>query len=360
MVNDLGECPTCKAKPSLRSTSVSSSAEREGGDSPDSLEELQLHKNFDDAGSFDTVTTRDMQPMLALSFGDVAPTIAEEEVLYVSPKLDGIRCVVAFDRARGLPLFMTRRGALLECCDHLNEQFTKLFLVDPSLVLDGEIFSKSITFQELSAAVRSRRDTRSPECLSVQQKLQFHVFDALYSSLFSAEFGGCAANAPFSQRLAVMKKIIPTSAQDSGIVLVPCNRVSIDKVFDQCDRDLEEGYEGSMVRRDSYGYQFGRRSAGLLKVKRMHDAEFLVTGFLEGKGRLVGHMGSFRCVTGAGIEFFATPACVKAEKKRMWETKDLLIGKHVTVQFQELSTNGVPRFPIAKNIRGAPDGSDWL
>jgi hypothetical protein len=36
---------------------------------------------------------------------------------------------------------------------------------------------------------------------------------------------------------------------------------------------------------------------------------------------------------------------------RLWENKDSLIGKQVTIQYFNLTPDGVPRFPYAKALR---------
>nr|CCC91231.1 putative DNA ligase [Trypanosoma congolense IL3000] len=120
--------------------------------------------------------TRNLLPMLARSYDKEVDKISDRDELYVSPKLDGVRCVVAWNvRSNGLSFF-SRSGTLFECCDHIERQLKPLFKRDNTLVLDGELYiHKAADFEQLMSTVRTMRCNRTPEIEKLQKKLQYHV-----------------------------------------------------------------------------------------------------------------------------------------------------------------------------------------
>ncbi|KAK7194400.1 DNA ligase k alpha [Novymonas esmeraldas] len=399
--------------------------------------------------------TRNLLPMLAKSYDKECRKIAAGEVLRVSPKLDGIRCVAAYRVDTKQVLFFSRSGTLFECCDDAIEPALRcLFEKDPTLVLDGELYNDSVNqtqlhsvraasssssssptaaaaadpcaafyhelvaamppqrrrkaaasdeapvvirFERLTSAIRTTRQRRTPEVAALQRQLQYHVFDVLYSRELPHGRGSAV---PFSVRYAVLEKLLATAttyntAHISGynpMVLrrVPsylCTAAAVDAVLHAA---MRVGYEGIMIRRegrgatpvkdvapvrsakakikrgaagnDDGGYGYGQRSGTLLKYKVMQDAEYMIVGAVEGAGKWKGSLGAFICVTpDTKHRFTVTPASTDVDKRRMWRTwRAAYKGKALTVQYQEITPDGVPRFPVGKCVRGAADGHDWV
>ncbi|CBZ27954.1 putative DNA ligase k alpha [Leishmania mexicana MHOM/GT/2001/U1103] len=423
--------------------------------------------------------TRNLLPMLAKSYDKERWKIAPGEVLQVSPKLDGIRCVAAYRIDTKQVLFFSRSGTLFECCDDAIEPALRcLFEKDPSLVLDGELYNDSINlaqlsticktvrkatppsptaalsgadpvsafynallvaaygkkkhkgssapaaaglqadapavirFDQLTSAIRTTRQWRTPEVAALQRQLQYHVFDVLYSREFPYGRGSAV---PFSVRYGVLERLLASAtaynlahiSKYNPLVLrrVPSYSCTIDAVDAVLQAAIQVGYEGIMIRREcrgattaagkdgsdtvesatkkikrgaassgskasamastaniDAGYGYGQRSSTLLKYKVMQDAEYIIVGAVEGSGKWKGFLGSFICVTpDKKHRFTVTPASTDADKRRMWQSwKTVYKGKALTVQYQEITAEGVPRFPVGKCVRGAADGHDWL
>jgi DNA ligase 1 len=493
-----GACPKCQAKPSLTPPTPvkkSSASPRRGfrggtakGTAPSSLmapvaaiahkcrpqssqaslavdNANMLSKSVADDHYLRVQETRNLLPMLAKNFDNERDKISPAEVVHVSPKLDGIRCVVAYRADTRQVLFFSRSGTLFECCDDAIEPAVRhLFEKDPTLVLDGELYNDSVNlaqlaalqkgrpkantslsssnptsafyatllaaapgslgkdgrasatasgaaaeltvirFEQLTSAIRTTRQRLTPAVAALQRQLQYHVFDVLYASEFP---NGSAATVPFSVRYAFLEKLLAAAAEFNAshipnynpLVLrrVPNYSCTLDVVDEVLRAAMRVGYEGVMIRREgkgkshqtsrtgrnitlsplqpakaklkraagddaSGGYGFGQRSSTLLKYKVMQDAEYIIVGAVEGSGKWKGSLGSFICVTEDQKQrFTVTPASTDAEKKRMWRTwRHAYKGKALTVQYQELTPDGVPRFPVGKSVRGAADGHDWL
>jgi DNA ligase-1 len=335
--------------------------------------------------------------MLAYQWEKFEARISDDQRLFLSPKLDGIRCIVHCPEANRnessgfTPRFVSRQGMELECGDHLAKYFSRMFRKDPNLVFDGELYSDLYKddFEKITGAARCTRDRRTAEQQEIQENLQYYVFDLMHASTINK-------TTPFFERLSVLRRVlteakIPMTSNSSPIVLVPQLEATKSKIGSEFRRRRDEGYEGLMVRTAESPYMFGKRSPHILKVKEFADSEFKIVGVEEGEGRLKGHLGSFVCEADAPkpkaptsplnskrsaskssskivgeepsedtITFRATPKCPESRKREMWEQRDEFIGKMLTVTYQGLSTYGVPRFPIAKAIRGGQSKRDWL
>ena len=121
------------------------------------------------------------------------------------------------------------------------------------------------------------------------------------------------------------------------------------------------GYEGIMIRHD-VGYE-GRRSKNLLKVKKMHDAEYTVTGLDSDVNRIID--------AGKEVEEVMLKAVIvehkgntvrvgsgfNLEQRRYYhQNPNEILGKTITVQFfeesQDMKGNFSLRFPVFKGIYG--------
>jgi len=94
-----------------------------------------------------------------------------------------------------------------------------------------------------------------------------------------------------------------------------------------------------MLRKAGSLYE-GMRSSTLLKIKTFYDAEAVVTGYLGGKGKNKGVTGSLKCQMASGKTFNVGTGLSDKQRK-----KPPKIGAIITYRFQELTRDGVPRFP---------------
>jgi DNA ligase-1 len=121
------------------------------------------------------------------------------------------------------------------------------------------------------------------------------------------------------------------------------------------------GYEGIMIRKD-VGYE-GKRSKNLLKVKKMHDAEYVVVDVENGIHRvietgreieeemlravMVEHKGN-RVRVGSGFSI--------DQRRFYYQNPNEILGKTITVQYFEETTDQHGdhslRFPVIKVVHG--------
>nr|CCC91230.1 putative DNA ligase [Trypanosoma congolense IL3000] len=328
---------------------------------------------------------RNILPMLAQKWDVVRDEFLNSkgpwrtEGLLVSPKIDGIRCLIGYNEERREPQFFSRSGIILECCDNLVSHVMPLFQDDPSLLLDGELFAPEFHFEELSGIVRRQRKFLTEAIQRMQEKLEYYAFDIMASDQLSSP------NAPFSERYRLLEKLFPPCAVERIVTYytdknkklsrkkrlskatkntpklyhVPATLIQLDEVEETLLKASHQGFEGIILRQPHSPYEHGKRSPALLKYKTMNDAEYRIVDFLPGQGRFEGGLGAFICETKDGILFHATPRATMKRRLELWGEREQYRGKYLTVQYQHLHANDVPRFPIGKCVRGSSE-DEWL
>jgi ATP-dependent DNA ligase len=104
---------------------------------------------------------------------------------------------------------------------------------------------------------------------------------------------------------------------------------------------LEDGGDGSMLKRIDGGYEF-KRSKLWLKVKPIQELDCLIVGFNKGKGKYIGTLGSIEVkvpVSDRSWSFRTTSVSGMDDSDRnyIWKNRDELLGKIAEVKFRKLS-----------------------
>ena len=105
------------------------------------------------------------------------------------------------------------------------------------------------------------------------------------------------------------------------------------------------GGEGLMLRQPGSRYEAGR-STTLYKVKSFRDDEARVVGHLAGAGRHKGRLGALEVELRSGVRFSVGTGLSDAERENPPP-----LGAIITFRYQELSRDGVPRFPSYVGVR---------
>jgi DNA ligase-1 len=120
---------------------------------------------------------------------------------------------------------------------------------------------------------------------------------------------------------------------------------SVEEVEAYHDDCVKRGYEGIMIRTPGGLYR-QTRSKDLLKYKHFKTEEFKVVGHTVGKEGIP----VFECLVGDKT-FGVMMKSTLEEKKAMLKEVESYYGKWLTVKYQELSKDGVPRFPVGIDFR---------
>lgn len=108
---------------------------------------------------------------------------------------------------------------------------------------------------------------------------------------------------------------------------------------------LDSGGEGLMLRQPRSKYEF-KRSKTLYKYKHWYDAEGLVVGQEYGEGEHKGRMGAVVMEMESGNRLTVGSGFTHAQRDA-WQPS---VGKIIRYRFQELSHDGLPRFPIYEGV----------
>lgn len=214
----------------------------------------------------------------------------------------------------------------------------------PADTLDGELWVGRKMFQKTTSIVRS--GAQSDEW----NQVTYVVFDAPEAK------GG------FEARLEHIEKVMNCAEAPHARSLEQVVCAGMDHLRSELERVEALGGEGLMLRQPGSKYIPGR-STTLLKVKTFHDAEATVVGHDAGKGKHTGRLGALSCQLPDGVRFNVGTGFSDAERE-----VPPAIGAVITFRYQELSNDGVPRFPsyvgervdvktpapIAKDARAAP------
>ncbi|KAF9477620.1 DNA ligase/mRNA capping enzyme [Pholiota conissans] len=231
---------------------------------------------------------------------------------WISEKLDGVRTY--YDGSQ----FISRLGNPFTPPNWFLDKLPK------DITLDGELYGGRGEFQSTVSIVKTVNSVH-------WKNISFQIFDI--PSL---------GDQPFEERYAALKARFGeggTHAQEQ-IELVE-HEIAKDRAHVLARlREVEsKGGEGVMLRRAGSMYE-GRRSGTLLKIKTFYDAEAVVTGYAPGKGRNKGSTGALMCKMESGKMFNVGSGLT--DKIRRAPPP---IGSIITYRFQELTRDGVPRFP---------------
>lgn len=245
----------------------------------------------------------------------------------MSEKLDGVRAYWDGEQ------FRSRLGNTFATPDWYRANM-------PRTHLDGELWMGRGRFQETSGHVR--RMDRGPQWTGIT----YQVFDAPVVP------GG------FEDRYSELGLLgLPSHCK----VLEHAKCPDVETLKMVLAEVEAQGGEGLMLREPGSLYVRGQ-SMSLLKVKRFYDTEAVVTGTQPGKGRHKGAVGALMvhvprditlrvgkksCTLLASTPFEVGTGLSDAQRR----PGAIRVGSTITVRFQELSNEGVPRFPSLVGVR---------
>lgn len=245
-----------------------------------------------------------------------------------SEKLDGVR---AYWDGENL---LSRQGKKLNA----PLSFTKNF---PKFALDGELYAKELKFEEIQASVMDKLPDEK-----AWSRLKFHIFDVPEAS------GGLL------DRLEVLAKFLKNEPNQNLIIIKQIKMRDNAQFLKFTENIIAKGGEGAVVREPNAPYE-RKRSKNALKFKKFKDAECEVIAVNKGSGKYEKFAGSITCKAFGG----------KDDKERAGEPKEGTIfkigsglsdenrqkppkiGSIITYKFQNLTSNGKPRFPIFLRVR---------
>lgn len=238
---------------------------------------------------------------------------------WMSEKLDGVRAY--WDGSK----FISRLGNEYHAPDFFKREMPR------GIKLDGELFAGRKKFQETVSTVRKLVPSE-PEWSNIT----YVVFDTL------------SDDGTFEERQETLRNL-ERLAQSRGEHTWRVLKQEVCKGVDHLRHRLVEietvGGEGVMLRQPGSKYEAGR-SHTLLKVKSFYDDEATVIGVKAGKGKHKGRMGALTCRMKNGNEFDVGSGFTDKQREN-----PPAIGTKITYRYQELTKDGIPRFPTFVSAR---------
>lgn len=259
------------------------------------------------------------QPTKAKLYQDVKPRLSDGA--FIQAKYNGHRCCI--NRRGGEATPYSKNGKVINSIDHLLDG------IGEGPTLDGELYIHGMSLQKISSLVRKKQEG--------SLNLTYVIYDIM-------------TDEPYSERLTRLNNLV----LPPGVIVASTQLITSEAamwcLFDEL---RASGYEGAMLRRGEQGYEYGKRSSNLIKVKKgenddfILDDEFLVIDVIpsaHGWGRLV-------CEAANGKEFKMSAPGTFAQKTEILKNKHSYIGKKIRAEYSELTDDGKPSHPTAIMFR---------
>lgn len=266
-------------------------------------------------------------PMLAHDFNKRGKDIVFP--CYAQRKLDGVRCMAVSQRS-----LFSRNGKRLS--PHLQHVQREVDQLPKDTVLDGELYSDTLTFQEIVGLVK--KVTLGEGDDAKLQSIYLCVYDVVKLDT-SFEARNAWLTRTFEGLSAVGMRLLPT---------VVC--ATQDAMEQLHAAYVAEGYEGIMLRNKAGLYSVSHRSKDLQKFKHFEDDEFVVCGYKTGDGSEKECV-IWICLTSDNKHFAVRPRGTHQERQAALLTADSKVSCMYTVRYQELTSDGIPRFPVGIGFR---------
>jgi len=192
-------------------------------------------------------------PMLAKSYEKEIEKVDWKKAVFIQPKLDGMRCLAILKD--GEVTLISRKGKIIDTVPHINNALVELSKTT-NVVLDGELYAHGKTFQENMRLLKKNRGLETEEIL-------YHIYDTV-------------SDQSYINRYDIIKNVVEqlevNAFETLKVELVSTAFIdNVSKVKDFHSLFLGQGYEGSIIRHGSSGYDINKRSSSLLKVKDFID-----------------------------------------------------------------------------------------
>lgn len=275
---------------------------------------------------------KDTAPMLAKKFDP--DRLPDDDVYYVTQKLDGNRCVAKYNTQLNKWEFISRSGKPLKVDFNMGN-------LDINYIYDGEILSREQiynpsqgNFNSLSGIVNSKYGDKN--------SLVYTIFDIVIDKI---SYGERRKTLDY-----IAKSLVSSNVQILPVLATRNKKELLNEIQDLLSSITSKGGEGVMINLGSRYYQHKRTDA-LLKVKEVYTMDMKVYDLEYGTGKYEGAVGALKCmlVDGDNIYLCSVGSGLSDMQRFRWiNHSDEIIGKIVEVAYFSVSQD--------RNARG---GNIW-
>ena len=289
-----------------------------------------------------------IKPQLAKQADKVTnPKIFDKEWL-ISRKLDGVKALFYYKDGE---IHTASRGGedYDPATTHLREdpKLLKFFETHPTVILDGELFVRGKTLQQISGAARMEKN--AVDC----DWLEYWIYDC-----YDTYVPDIVASVRYRFLVEIceyydipMYLSIKDDEHNVPIRLLLHEYVEgWDNMKKLHDKWVAEGFEGAVITDPSKPYKPGSRCNNLIKIKQYKSEDFMVVGYklgLRGSEDM-----TFTCALGDGRTFEAMPVgdrATKAEYVKNFDNK--YKGHKAECTYFNYSNDGIPTQPKLRIFR---------
>lgn len=278
-----------------------------------------------------------VKPMLAKKSEDVDMALMMSKPFYIQNKLDGNRCLIHFD-GESFTAY-TRNGKPINTISHIIDELSK-YDIPAGITFDGELYMHGTPLQTIVSYIKRKQ--------VATKSVQYHIYDIVSSEKFST-------------RLKRLRAIL------SDLNLSPSYPIKLVETLEYGENNpidlgekLEKArallYEGLMFRSDyslnrgvfsTVGYEDGKRSGSLIKLKDWESEEFEIVDITPSEDQWA----VLHCITAKLKQFKVSCPGDVGFKRMVLVNKNLYIGKKVSVDFAYWTKDDIPFQPTATAIR---------
>ncbi len=246
----------------------------------------------------------------------------------VDPKIDGVRLIVL--KEDGDVSLLSRSGKPLNI-PWLYKYLTSWH--EDNFMLDGE-FHHPEGFQHLMSLIQS--DIPSPSILSGTYAVFHHMSVEEFQNGNQFESDHSLDDFGAESRIYHIEYTIVHNAEE------------LDAVY---NKSLLQGYEGVMIKKLKGLYDF-KRSRNWLKLKPVQTLDVLCVDIFEGEGKYKDMMGGVTIVIpGTQLLCNVGSGFTDDERDNFWRCPHAIKDKIIEVGYQEMTDDGLLRFPRFYRIR---------
>lgn len=313
---------------------------------PNEYSEEELNELF---GEVKTNQYGVIKPQLAKQADKVTnPKIFDKEWL-ISRKLDGVKAL--FYYKDGEIHTASRGGEDYDASTtHLrgDSRLLDFFKANPTVILDGELFKRGKTLQQISGAARLEKNAYDCDWL------EYWIYDCYVTD--HPELDALDRYTILIEQLYMKRNIhVYKSIEDDEVcdTIHLLDHISVegwDNMMKLHDQYVNEGFEGACITDPEKPYKPGSRGNQLIKIKKYKSEDFKVIGYklgLRGSEDM-----TFTCELEDGRTFEAMPCGDRATKAEYVENfEEKYKGHKAECTFFNYSDDGIPTQPKLRIFR---------
>lgn len=313
---------------------------------PNEYSEKELNNLF---GEVKTDQAGVIKPQLAKQADKVTNRKIFERTWMISKKLDGVKAL--FYYRNGKIHTASRNGDTYDySTEHIRnyKPLINFFERNPTVILDGELYVKGRSLQQISGAARMEKNIYDCEWL---QYWIYDCYDPSHSDMIASDrYKFLIEELNKKEGIMVYTNAGDDYCKDVVRVLVHLNVSGWDNMKKYHDDWVSEGFEGAVITDPDKTYQPGSRCNNLIKIKAYKSYDFKVIGYklgLRGSEDM-----TFTCQLKDGRTFEAMPCGDRATKEEYVENFESKYKNHLAeCTFFNYSDEGIPCQPKMRVFR---------